>query len=202
MAQKLFIYGTGDPDNVDQALTRIKGMDDVVALPVAKQKEFLAQMDRLVSQKKVFDRVLFQTHGSGGAIAFADDEGTPDATHIYDWDWDGFKGHQYHKLFPTYTRIYFDGCSVASGAKDGSDPQKGVKFLNNAGSVLLRLQGGEVFAWDSPGYAIPGDSKPWVDRFLISPLWGLLTGGQTIHFTGKLVKFRFGPGGGRIADSE
>jgi hypothetical protein len=134
----------------------------------------------------VFDRVLFQTHGGGGRITFSDDDATNNASSIFDWTWLDFKDRQYHKLFPVYTRIYFDGCSVAAGDDDGRDPQKGEKFLTNAGSVLLRLHGGETFAWTNPGYSFP---------------WAFWASGHTYHFnTGKLVKFRFGPGGVRLAN--
>ncbi|HVI84945.1 MAG TPA: hypothetical protein VNA86_06500, partial [bacterium] len=95
---------------------------------------------------------------------------------IYSFDWmdpDKFPKGKYDKLFPTYARIYFDGCDVADG-------QRGVRFLRAAGRVFLKGMGGEVMGWNSFGLGIPG--------------WVPFIGGHTVHPGGHLVKVRFAPG--------
>jgi hypothetical protein len=170
---KLFIYDTYDEDNKEQAEGRFDDSSDIVALPAASKEELLAGLDRLVKANAVFDRALFQTHGGPGHINFG-------KNHIWDIILrDEFKNRQYHSLFPVYTRMYFDGCEVGQGSN-------GTTFLEMAGAIFLRLAGGETFAFTSPGYGF--DS------------WVPFIGGHTVHFSGSLIKFRFGPGGVRLPD--
>jgi hypothetical protein len=57
----------------------------------------------------------------------------------------------YRKLFPLWTRLYFNGCNVAEGGDS-----LGWGFLETAGSIFLAGGGGQVFGHTSPGYAFPG----------------------------------------------
>ncbi len=75
--------------------------------------------DQLLSQRKTFKRVVFDTHGNNGTIFFGDDKGNSEIN-------SGvisktFSGHD--ALFPDYTRMYFDWCNVA-------DDDQGWKFLD------------------------------------------------------------------------
>jgi hypothetical protein len=161
--QKLFIYTTEDPDNVEQAERRFADDSDLIHfMPIDNSNDLIAKMSQLVKDLRVFDRVLFQTHGVPGGITINKDEemGWP--------HWDYFKKRQLYKLFPVSTRIYFDGCNVGKG-------QDGEKFLIAVGQALLYLAGGSTFAFDSPG---------WVFDFLP------VVGAETTHF-GNLVRFDF-----------
>ena len=111
-----------------------------------------------------FNRVLFQTHGGPGKIWFGSE--------VLDKETLKTQFASYVGLFPTATRIYFDGCNVAKGG-DGTD------FLIAAGYVFLQIGGGETFGWVNVGHGLPG----WVPFF----------GGHTIHFGGgdnfKRIRF-------------
>ena len=81
-------------------------------------------------------------------------------------------------MFPSFTKIYFDGCSV--GADD-----EGTEFLLAVGGTLLRSGGGVVSGYTSPGYGLNG--------------WAPFYAGHTIHVSGSLKVLYFGPGG-RLVD--
>jgi hypothetical protein len=161
MAGKLFIYDTGDANNVDQADGRFSAGYDVTEIATDSVAGLLNGLDGLVRRRATFDRLLVQTHGSPGTIYFGNESILP-----YEWN-NRFAGRGYHLLFPTYTRIYFDGCNV--GAAD-----IGTRFLTAAGQVFTRIAGGEVFAFTNPGYGFPG--------------WVPFIGGHTIHVGAPLKK--------------
>jgi Domain of unknown function (DUF4347) len=119
----------------------------------------LSALDNQVAKGSTFRRVVFSTHGAPGKIYIGDEPITPGVLRRYFGSYD--------RLFPSVTRMYFNGCNVA----DGDD---GWEFLETAGSVFLRSQGGEVFAWDSWGFALP---------------W------HTHHFWGSTRYVAVGPGG-------
>jgi hypothetical protein len=167
----LYIYNSGLLD-ITQAIGRFGWPSDLVRnpeitmMPVGSKQAALDGLDRLVAKQMIFNRLLVQTHGNSGLIAFGED-------HIFDITWDDFRGKGYDTLFPSYSRIYFDGCNVAEGTE-------GVKFLRAAGSVFLKGMGGEVTGWTSFGLGLPG-IVPFI-------------GGHTIHPSGHLVKVTFAPG--------
>jgi len=168
MFGKLYIYDLSSPEDRDQARKRFDDDDDVRAVGVTSKMHLLADLSRLVVEKTYFSRLLVQTHGGPGHIKL-------DGDSIYDTTLKSdFAGRGFHKLFPFYTRIYFDGCNVADGSL-GSD------FLETVGSIFLRNGGGEVFGWTSPGYGMSS--------------WIPFIGGHTIHFSGNLKKMYFSPGG-------
>lgn len=173
MLRKLYIYDRSSEIDREQADGRFDESDNVHTLPVSSIRELETGLSGLVS-KMVFDRVLFQTHGSPGAIYF--NHQALDATVLRN----RFSGKNYHTLFPhPSTRIYFDGCNVAEG-------EPGTKFLMAVGEVFLRGPGGFAFGWKDYGRGIAG--------------WVPFVGGHTLHIGGSLKKLRFRPGGVLIPD--
>jgi hypothetical protein len=170
MRFKLFIYDTADEDNREQAEERFGEDEWVVPLPAGSKDELTAGLERLIKQQQTFDRVLIQTHGVPGQVDFGNDRlGWVYFSSVLPW-------MKATSLFPYYTRIYFDGCDV------GAD-NEGTRFIKEVGSGLLRMAGGEVFAWTSPGYAYSGW---WVPGFVK---------GHTLHWNGDIKRATFGPGG-------
>jgi hypothetical protein len=172
--RKLFIYDTGDEDNREQAEGRFDKSDDLVPVPCASQAELEVGLDKLLKEGKVFNRVLFQTHGRAGALRFGDDEHKDAIYNVtFQFNW-AKKG--YDALFPVYTKIYFDGCNVGEG-------DEGTDFMEAAGGCFLKRAGGEVKAFINPGYGMS--------------LWIPFLGGHTIHFHNGLKVFFFNAGGKR-----
>ncbi|MHC5537221.1 hypothetical protein ACYOEI_03175 [Singulisphaera rosea] len=176
MPKKLYIYDKTSFHDRMQAAGRFDTTDKgVVTLPVGSIPEVIRGLDELVSQGATFDRMLIQTHGNTGRIWFGDDV-------VWNDTWTSqFDGRNYDKLFPSPSRIYFDGCDIAGSAL-------GLAFLKAAGSVFLKGMGGEVIAWTSMGLGMPG--------------WWPFVGGHTLHLVGKPVTIRFARGGteGSIVD--
>jgi hypothetical protein len=160
---KLFIYSADDKDQAEDRFDP----GDVVELPASSVDELQKGLERLVTDGFTFDRVLVQTHGRPGEIIF----GNESLWHyLLDRDFAG----RYEKLFPTRTKIYFDGCNVARG-------DQGWRFLESAGKVLLRSGGGIVMGWTSYGYAYSS--------------WIPFIGGHTVHWRGSVRFIEFTPGG-------
>jgi hypothetical protein len=166
MGQKLFIY---DADDSEQAENRFDP-GEVTAISAGSKLELIEALDRLVQRGATFDRVLVQTHGTPGGIQFG-------GVHIFDVQIrDEFAGRNYSALFPTYTRIYFDGCNVGATSM-------GTDFFLAVGAVFLRRSGGEVLGYTNPGYYMG---------------WLPLVGGHTHHFLGELKTLYFGPNGVQV----
>jgi hypothetical protein len=170
---KLFIYDSVDDDNREQAEGRFDHDDDIFFVPCASGDQLRDALDRLVPNPAArFNRVLVQTHGGPGRIKVGTE-------HLF-WTYFGsyLKGRGYEALFPTYTKIYFDGCNVGAD-DDGTD------FLLAVGSTLLLRGGGVVAAFTNPGYGFDG--------------WAPFVGGHTLHyrspFSNSLKEAYFGPGG-------
>lgn len=164
---KLYIYDSTSDVDADQADGRFQS-NDVIALGIPSKTVLLGALDGLVARGLTFSRVLFQTHGQPGCIRF-------NKLSIYDTTLrDEFASRRYHALFPQYTRFYFDGCNVAEGTL-------GTDFFRKVGEIFLKLGGGEVFGYDSPGYGLSG--------------WIPFLGGHTLHFSGELKTLYFQPGG-------
>ena len=168
MPKKLYIYDDSSFYDRWQADGRFSSDDaDICTLPASSMSDVIQGLDRFLSKGMVFHRMLFQTHGDSGVIWFDNDYIEPD-----NWR-KSFARGGYDKLFPTYARIYFDGCDVADG-------DKGVEFLRAAGRVFLKGMGGEVTGWTSFGLGLPG--------------WIPFIGGHTVHPSGHIVTIRFAPG--------
>jgi len=168
---RLYIYDSNSGASTNRADSRFDS-DETCTVGVGNTAQLLAALDGLVTRGAVFDRVLLQTRGGPGHIRFGDE---------IIWDItlkERFASRSYHTLFPLYTRIYFDGCNVANGSL-------GTEFLAAAGSIFLRSAGGEVLAFNNPGYGLPG--------------WVPIIGGDTLRFGGQLRKLYFAPGGEVIA---
>ena len=79
----------------------------------------------------------------------------------------------YERLCPSYTRVYFNGCNVASDAT-------GWQFLTAFGGIFLRTAGGETFGHTSLGLELP--------------VYSWLTG-HVVHLAGDTRTIYFAPGG-------
>lgn len=88
-----------------------------------------------------YSRVVFDTHGNKGMIFFKHEAVLwGDVSRI-------FGGVDYGRIFPSFTRVYFDGCNVAEG-------DFGWLFLQEIAKALCGKGGGVVFGWTSKGYAL------------------------------------------------
>lgn len=166
--KKVYIYDQTSEIDRRQASGRFDA-DEVLTIPISGGiTELRKQFDALLASGQTFNRVLFQTHGGPGRIWFGSEALNKVTLKTH------FAG--YTGLFPTATRIFFDGCNVAEGG-DGTD------FLLAAGYVFLKIGGGETFGWVNVGHGLSG----WVPFF----------GGHTIHFGGgnNLKRIRFFTGG-------
>jgi hypothetical protein len=168
MGRKLFIFDTADEDNFDQAVVRFKP-HEVEWIGANGEDELLAGLDKLVRKQATFDRVLVQTHGEPGVLKFGK----------YDlWSWilqRDYAPRAYYKLFPVFTKFYFDGCNVGAGGRGDS-------FLTAVGETFFRLGGGQASAWTSPGYVYG---------------WLPFVGSHTYHWTGDLKTMTFMPATGK-----
>lgn len=172
MPKKLIINDNSDYVNRWQAFTWF-GDDDVITLSLGSVDEFIDALNGFISQRMVFDKLLFRTHGHTGEIWLG-------ANQIFSFDWDRLAEKiNFRALFPGSTKVVFDSCDTAEG-------EMGTKFLVKAGENLLRGGGGSTMGWASWGLAIPG----------IIPF----IGGHTIHAPNyeNLKTFYFKPGGIRV----
>jgi len=112
----------------------------------------------LVRDRVTFQSAIFMFHGKSGTLRMdGDDMG------VNEWKW-YFADKGLDRLFPNaMSRLYFPGCDVA----DGED---GWKFLETAGSILLRGHGGLSYGWTSLGFAVPS-WMPWIGDHAVHP-WG------------------------------
>ena len=141
-------------------------------------------LDGLVAQKATFQRCVFHCHGNVGMIFFGDEKGNKQLD--VDRLKKDFTGRGYHQIFPAASRIYFNGCQVSSG-------NQGWDFLETAGSIFLRNQGGETFAHTSDGYPLIPPAL-----MIFGGLAGLIIGGSMAghmpHVAGDARSLKFGPG--------
>lgn len=165
---KLYIYDVTSSIDRSQASGRFSAQDDVLTFGVGAVDELVGVFKELLAHGERFNHVLFQTHGGPGAIYF---HGAPLKASLLKARLQG-----YGALFPSFTKLYFDGCNVAQGAN-------GTNFLIAAGEVLLQVGGGDAFGWKNLGHALPG--------------WFPFKAGHTLHFWGSdnFKRIRFFPGG-------
>jgi hypothetical protein len=172
MTSKLYIYDQSSEIDRKQAAGRFKDDDDVLTIGVSLGvKNLMKVFDQLLGSNQTFNRVVIQTHGGPGKIYFGNEFVDSNV-------WKGsFYGLNYDKLFPKFTRMYFDGCNVAAGGA-------GTNFLIAAGYVFLGSGGGDAFGWKNIGLGLPG----WLPGI----------GGHTVHFGGSdnFKRIRFFKGGG------
>ncbi|WP_315831769.1 hypothetical protein [Bradyrhizobium prioriisuperbiae] len=101
--------------------------------------DLAASLDPLLSLGRIYDRILFETHGSPGTIYFGDNS--------FDADW--FRSvipRGYSRLAIRNARVYFNGCNVADG-------KEGWRFLEAAAALFLTPGGGQVFGQTSIGFS-------------------------------------------------
>lgn len=115
-----------------------------------------------------YSRVVFDTHGNKGMIFFKHEAVLwGDVSRI-------FGGVDYGRIFPSFTRVYFDGCNVAEG-------DFGWLFLQEIAKALCGKGGGVVFGWTSKGYALS--------------VWGHTAPHKWFHPWGKVRYVVAKPGG-------
>lgn len=98
-------------------------------------------LDGLVAAGQTFDRILFETHGSPGAIDFGG--------YRYNAAWlRSARSRGWTNIARCGARVYFNGCNVAADSA-------GWDFLAAAAEVFLTPGGGEVFGQTSVGFGNP-----------------------------------------------
>ena len=129
----LHIFDSSDSGIVETASKRVSEC----RLPISKVADLKGALDRLKGDGKVFDRILFETHGKPGKILFNHEP-------IDKQYWQYIHG-RYSTLTAPFTRIYFNGCNVAEDVM-------GWKFLEEVVDVFMNTSDGEVFAQTSYGF--------------------------------------------------
>jgi hypothetical protein len=179
--ERLWIY-----DVTEDAFRQMESANDrpnTYMLPLQGRKDtggagptLAAWFDFLVKNGMTFGSAVFITHGGSGKLRIdGDDLG------VNQWQW-YFNGKGHEKLFPKPdSKLYFAGCNVAEG-------DDGWKFLEAAGTVLLRQAGGLSYGWTSLGIAAP------------SYLRGI--GGHAVHLWGDVRYVEIGPGGRKVNQYE
>jgi len=132
------------------------------------------QLQDLADSGKTFKRCIITTHGIPGHLKLHGD---------YVDGWGLMKNcadKGLHRLFPTASRLSFNGCEVA--AEPG-----GMDFLTAAAQIFLKTAGGTISAWNSNGYLFP---LPWIHK------------GHIVHYSGGTIELTIGPGGVIIPQPE
>lgn len=140
--------------------------EDRIKKPVINVSEMRQALDDLLKANTRVDQLLVETHGAAGLIGIGPD--VIDHTVVESW----FGSRGYERLFASSARVLFNGCNVAEGAN-------GWRFLETFGTVLLKLNGGQVTGWTSMG-----SSNPY--------------NGHVVHFWGNSRVLIFSPGGNII----
>ena len=109
-------------------------------LPISDMSDLRYYLDKLKGEGKVFDRILFETHGKPGKILF--NHVAVDRPY-----WLEIPG-RYNSFTAPFARIYFNGCNVGEG-------EEGWRFLEAAARVFMPTTSGEVFAHTSMGFGNP-----------------------------------------------
>jgi hypothetical protein len=159
----LHIYDSSDSEIVETARQRVSDY----RLPISNVNELKGALDGLINVGKVFDRILFETHGKPGKILF---NHQPIDTQY----WQLIPG-RYKPLVAPYTRIYFNGCNVAEYGT-------GWKFLEAVVGVFLTNGDGEVFGQTTVGYALP---------FITSHVFHFFGSTKTLYVKGGKITERF-----------
>ena len=152
----------------------LRGADETIGVS-GGIKGLIKALDKLVSEGNVFGHAVFHTHGNEGLIAFNNDRITTQVLK------EKFTDRKYERLFPIFSRIYFNGCKVTAG-------DAGWEFLETAGAIFLRNMGGQTFGHTDSGYPL----APYLLTGLLS-YWK--TRGHSPHQPGTTRYVTFGPGG-------
>lgn len=132
----LHIFDSSDSEIAEHSKKR----SSECRLPIPKVDDLKPQLDDLFHNRKVFDRILFETHGHPGKILF---NHKPIDTNY----WLAMP-RRYEFLTAPSARIYFNGCDVGEG-------EMGWRFLEAVAGVFLTNGDGEVFAHDTQGHTLP-----------------------------------------------
>ena len=126
----------------------------------------VAALDDLVKAGSTFDRVLFETHGAPGLIAFG--------TVPIDAGWLlAAISNNYTQIVTANAKVLFNGCNVAEGAE-------GWKFLYAAAKLFLTPGGGQVIGQTSVGWGNPISGH-------VIHFWGD-TRSLLVDFSGRVVE--------------
>lgn len=139
-ASLLSIY---DPDTMATRAAEFRRNSDMKQVAVKGGIKGLQNaLEKLRSERWVFQGAVFSTHGAPGRIRVNDDR-------IYSSTLrEDFANRGYESLFQILSpRIYFDGCNVAEG-------DAGWEFLETAASIFLRSTGGVAFGYTSVGFGM------------------------------------------------
>lgn len=109
-------------------------------LPISDMSDLRSFLNDLKKEGKVYDRILFETHGNPGKIFF--NHFAVDRPYWLEMPM------RYNSLTAPFTRIYFNGCNVAEG-------EIGWRFLEAVVPVFMPTSNGEVFAHTSMGFGNP-----------------------------------------------
>jgi hypothetical protein len=132
----LHIYDSSDSGIVGTAKNRSADKK----LAISDKTDLKDSLDKLITEGKVYDRILFETHGKPGMIKFNNKE----LDRSY---WLLIPG-RYEKLTAPFARIYFNGCNVA-------EDEVGWRFLEAVARVFMPASNGEVFGHTSMGLGNP-----------------------------------------------
>lgn len=132
----LHIYDSSDSGIAEKAKKRVSER----SVPISKVEELETALNDLLHTRKVFDRILFETHGYPGIIRF---NGKSIDTNYWKE-----KAGRYEFLTAPITRIYFNGCNVAEN-------ELGWKFLEAVAGAFMVTTSGEVFAHTDTGHTLP-----------------------------------------------
>lgn len=159
----LHIYDSSDSGIVGTANNRSADKK----LAISRIDDLKDSLDNLMREGKVYDRILFETHGKPGKILF---NNQPIDTQY----WQLIPG-RYKSLVAPYTRIYFNGCNVAEYGT-------GWKFLEAVVGVFMTTSDGEVFGQTTVGYALP---------FFTSHVFHFFGSTKTLYVKGGKITERF-----------
>lgn len=136
-------------------------------LPVPSVEALMGELDKVVASGKVYDRILFETHGKPGKILF-----NKQPVEVAYWE---RIPTRYNSITAQYTRIYFNGCNVA-------DYGAGWKFLEAVAKVFMTTTDGEIFAQTGTGWTLP---------FITNHTFHILETTKTLYVKGGKIVERF-----------
>jgi hypothetical protein len=145
----LHIYD--DDDWTMHFMTQRKDAETVIPVKGGALK-MVEHLDRIVASRRVYDRIVFETHGAPGKIGMG--------KHVINARWLRSLSNRHYGYFcDVGARLYFNGCNVAEG-------DEGWDFLRAAAEVFLISRGGVCFGHTSIGWSDPLTGHvvhPWGD---------------------------------------
>jgi hypothetical protein len=144
MAETVYIYSAtaedlekGEPGAIGRKRADELGVRGIGVTCLAELK---AELTKLRAASVQIDRLITETHGGPGVLAFGNDQ--LNVTTL-----GGFRGQGFEDLFTAGARVFLMGCSIAG-------EQSGRNFLMEFAKVFLFKGGGRVGASTSTGYSL------------------------------------------------